>query len=239
MAPRVHFLSLPRELRDEIYELCMLDCPKAAPVDRLLHARWLLVSKQVFFEAAELAYGRTCFFTRADLKTAEPLVHNLEMRYVFGNAPVDLLPAMYTFSHAKTLIKFLAVHLEFMDLEEARPISDKVAQYFHGLNTLSGLQTLYVSFGPQVSLLRHFAPEWLDISQNHPYFGPDLAQAVATLRNLVPRECRIVWSIPPEIRSHESPTTMRYDMFPEGWVRMHVEDVMKAISDSMDATNGA
>ena len=192
-----HFFSLPRELRDAIYELCLPDLLVIKMV-RGKHPQWLLTSKQIFFEAAPMLYDQLCFYKTVDYENNPNLLEQLFMNYA-GSSPTSTYRlTRTTFEHVKPMISYIAidVHLE-MAVDQ---VSWLTKHYFAGLDELTNLKALYISLNPRPGSCYQSFRRKLGRSDLRIFQVVLFVETVKLLFDRTPRGCRIYWSIPENIR---------------------------------------
>lgn len=191
--PTNHFLSLPRELRDAIYELCIFD-PLAIDMVRGEHPQWLLTSKQVFHEAAPMVYGKGCLHRAIDLDKDTDLLDQLCISYISSFPDCSFGVRHKTFAHVKRMILNIALDVQLdMNVPQITRLSE---HYFSRLEQLPNLKHLYISLHPIPG--REFSQfrQQLSRSDLRIFQVVSFVKPVETLLARKPEGCRIDWMIP-------------------------------------------
>ena len=226
--PRRHcyLLSLPREIRDRIYEFCV---PHLIRIDRSEHPPLLFVSKQIFFEAAEVIYETTCLYHRMTPGISKDLISHLELGYKSSVKFAELHIAEFTFPNIKALITAVALTVDIdLTVDDLSRLSEN---YCCRLQELSGLRKLYIQMSP------YSGPTWdrfrreIQRSDLRVFHIANLMRAVKKLKNSVPNGCEIVWAIPQESRAYLTPSF-------RGMESMQAEATrfMQEVYSALDAT---
>ena len=221
-----HFFSLPRELRDTIYELCT---PDLIRIDRGEHPPWLIASKQIFYEATETAYNKTPLYQRITPGISHDLISQLWLGYASSVPFAELDIAKSTFPYAKRMITTVVVDVDVdLTVDDLSRLSEC---YCHRLGELTGLRKLYVQLTP------YSGPTWerfrreIQMSELRIFHIANLMRAVGRLRECVPKGCEIIWAIPEEIRAYLPPS----NSVTQG-IRADVEAFMNEVCDALAAT---
>ena len=195
--PTTLFFSLPRELRDAIYELCIFD-PLAIDMVRGEHPQWLLTSKQIFFEAAPMVYGKGCLHRTIDLDKDTDLPDQLCISYISSFSNCSFGVRHETFAHVKRMISNIAIDVQ---LDMNVPQIDRLSEhYFSRLDQLPNLKHLYISLHPIPG--REFSQfrQQLSRSDLRIFQVVSFVKPVEALLALKPKGCRIDWMIPDSIK---------------------------------------
>ena len=195
--PVNHFLSLPRELRDAIYELCIFD-PLAIDMVYGEHPEWLLTSKQIFHEAAPIVCSKGCLHITTGLRGTE-LLDQLWKGYAtsmsdrrFGSVKDQ------TFEQMKLMISNIAITVYLtMNVSEITLLSEN---YLSRLDELPNLKNLYINLHPIAG--REFSQfrQQLSSSDLRIFQVVSFVKPVESLLARKPSGCTIHWTIPESVK---------------------------------------
>ena len=204
--PRAHFFTLPRELRDAIYEQCLPSSPSIIRVDEYEFPEWLLTSRQIFFEAAGVVYGQTCLYQQDDLRDTRDLVFKLCQSYLLSAAGTHFSLVQRTFPYLKGFITSIAIDVELeIGNDELGMLGD---YYFRRLGELTGLRKLYLCLSPRGGRNWDKFRREIQMSDLRIFHITHLMRAVERLHEIVPSSCEIVWRIPDSIRRKAEAATL-------------------------------
>lgn len=206
---QLHLLTLPREIRDEIYKLWLPE-PETTILQDWYWPSWFYACKQIYTEAVELVLSRNCKYVSISFPQESQLRRQLRECCTWESSlfwPPGLHAADYIFLLARRSIRYLAVDIQLTKCEDDafETLAHDFAQYFEGLEAFTGLRKLYISLGPCRS------PEWDDtperIKDRAVHFAGDsrLRQAMGALRDMAPKECDVKWCIPAHVRQRNPP----------------------------------
>ena len=192
-----HLLSLPRELRDAIYELCLLDL-RVIGMRTGQHPQWLLTCRQVFDEAAPMVYEQCCIYRAIDWRCDSHILD--ELRWGFRASFPWCAPwvAVKQFDKAKRIISYVAldVHLD-MTMEHMNWLS---RDYLAQISDLSDLKALFISLNLRPGVERNKFKQQLARSDLRIFELVSFIQPVESLLKRVPKSCQVHWVVPESIR---------------------------------------
>jgi hypothetical protein len=189
-----HLLTLPRELRDQIYELCLPEPPVIRMSDGQ-HPQWLLTCRQVFEEAALMVYEQ-CSFYKVVSTSSDSYLHDQLSDGFLKSFPC--LPTMELFNRVESMIAYIAldVHLD-MTLEHMNWLTrDFLAQ----ISDLPNLKALYISLNVSPGVERNRFKQHLARSDLRIFELVKFLEPVQSLLIRLPMHCKVHWAIPESIR---------------------------------------
>lgn len=192
-----HFLSLPRELRDAIYELCLLH-PPVIDIVRGEHPEWLLTSKQIFQEAAPMVYNQACLYKAIAWEDSPNLLDQLSTGYSLSYPNCDPTAVQESLERVKRMIFYIAIDLH-LDMT-AEQLTWLAEHYLAGIEDLTNLQALYVSLNVRSGSEGITFKRQLHRSDLRVFHIVRFVEPVKLLLDRLPKRCKVRWRVPESIR---------------------------------------
>ena len=175
-----------------------------------------------------MVYNKTCLYNRITPGISHDLVDQIWFGYSSSVRFAELHIAKYTFPYMKDRIKSIAIDV---DVDLTVDDLSRLSNYCHHLKELTELRTLYIQLTP------YSGPTWerfrreILISELRIFHIANLMRTVGRLKDCVPHDCEIIWTIPEEIRENFPPVYLGTRA-----IRANVEAFMKEVCDALAAT---
>ncbi|KAK3114918.1 hypothetical protein LTR53_006292 [Teratosphaeriaceae sp. CCFEE 6253] len=196
--------SLPPELRNEIYTLCLPDGPRrAVTAEKRPQLRWLCCSAKLFAEAATLLYSDVPFYAATGLPHGP---HNASVSLLGDfeyhcRATYDRKLAGAVHIRAASMVRTVVVDIRVHEYCQARDLPDRVRIYFAGVaGTFTGLKRLCINFGPSFMITDPDSAMATSSDNAFPNVNRvveerGLRVVVSAAQALAPPGCKVHWSI--------------------------------------------